>query len=147
MIFLAIMLHLELLKSDQLMSRGRLCPMKNKIGLNLSENTFTVTEMESEEKKNDWDSQNVDIALIVFLRLQYGSWRELLCFWTLYKCQQSLRWCHITHERGEWKNASTLEGMGQKKCNQQIFDNYHGNKWKRKNTAIMPTIRKNKERQ
>ena len=51
MIFLTIMLHLELLKSDQLMSRGRLCPMKNKIGLNLSENTFTVTEMENEEEK------------------------------------------------------------------------------------------------
>ena len=49
MIFLTIMLHLELLKSDQLMSRGRLCPMKNKIGLNLSENTVTVTDMEKEK--------------------------------------------------------------------------------------------------
>ena len=32
------------------MSRGRLCPMKNKIGLNLSENTVTVTEIENEKK-------------------------------------------------------------------------------------------------
>ena len=35
---------------------------------------------------------------------------------------------YITHGRGGWKNASTLEGKGQKKCNEQIFDNYHGNK-------------------
>ena len=52
-------------------------------------------------------------------------------------------WDGVTLHMGE-ADEKMLRGKGAKKCYQQIFDNYNGNKWTMKNTAIMPTIRKTK---